>query len=96
MENFKGSKNPWILEDVEIFDQDGKLIAGVYGEFNDKLYQYTEVSYANILLISKAPEMLEMLENCFCMLDRIRPATEEEMREMKNNIKKLIKEATEL
>lgn len=92
MTNFKGTKGKWVI--------DSSPNNGVITILSKTAYicdvDFDKEGEANALLISKAPQMLEMLENCFGMLDKIRPATEEEMREMKNNIKKLIKEATEL
>lgn len=102
MNNFKGTKGKWKVREgyrIDIITDNDKAFGIVdFGTEQEAfLADYPiEQWKANALLISKAPEMLEMLENCFGMLDRIRPATEEEMREMKNNIKKLIKEATEL
>ena len=50
---------------------------------------------ANALLISKAPEMLEMLEDVVKFLAKVQaPATASLM--LSNEINKLIKEATEL
>lgn len=51
---------------------------------------------ANALLISKAPELLEMLIEFNTMCDKIRFPTESELKEMKNKSDLLIKQATEL
>lgn len=90
MTNFKGTKAPWKLKGNDIFDQNGEQLSVAYGEGYGDDYQYTESTYANALLISKAPEMLEMLEqvvkklkgNGFPMLT--------------SKIEELIKESTEL
>jgi hypothetical protein len=50
---------------------------------------------ANALLISKAPEMLELLIEFEYMCDKLKFPTEEELRELGGKARKLIKEATE-
>lgn len=98
---FKGTKGKWITEkfDLEGYEKsilivsknDNKQIAEVNFEYlrNDD-YVY------NALLISKAPEMLEMLQKIVLMTE-ICNGTFEDFRERYNTeIKQLIKEATEL
>lgn len=92
MTNFKGTKGKWhwhYNKYDECYQVNAEKIVAM-------TFYVSDEDKSNALLISKAPEMLEMLENCFDMFDKLRPATEEEIREMKNNIKQLIKEATEL
>ena len=51
---------------------------------------------ANALLISKSPQMLEMLEKVHELFDMLRFPTESEINEYKSEIKALINEATEI
>lgn len=90
IENFKGTKGKWELEDTEIFSEEGNLLGGVYGEYHDNMYYYTETTYANALLMSKAPEMLEMLEEAMSLLGNLGEL------EIAREIQQLIKDATEL
>ena len=100
---FKGTKSPWKVkhsESKEAFNVIGTALGGKYkiarcpyfkGRIDGKLSEaYNESerleAEANALLISKAPEMLEMLQN---IVDYGGVANF-------NNIKKLIKKATEL
>ncbi len=63
MENFKGTKEKWVLRDnlVDITAKDKGLIITCYtkGSIFGNITQ--EEAESNALLISKAPEMLEML-----------------------------------
>ena len=90
MSEFKGTKTEWeLLKGTSLLGvQIGKTIFGISN--------ITEETKANALLISKAPEMLEMLEKCFNMCDKLQFPTEQELNTMKSEIKKLIKESTEL
>ena len=83
---FKGTKGKWyITKDNNVFS-DGKMIFAHQSNFNN------EETKANALLISKAPEMLEMLELILNEkgLEQIVHAN------LIHNAKQLIKEATEL
>lgn len=51
---------------------------------------------ANALLISKAPEMFEMLEETFNLTDKLQMPTEFEISILRNKLYKILKEATEL
>ena len=55
-----------------------------------RVQNYDE-SLANLLLISKAPEMLEMLEEWVRLFENV-----EELKEEVNKSKQLIKEATDI
>lgn len=102
MTNFKGTKGKWEL--CKTYNEIDKPMFSITSNEGKVAFCYNlelccgvqERSNANALLISKAPEMLEMLETCFDMLDRTKPPTEEHMKEVKTKIKQLIKEATEL
>lgn len=82
MTQFKGTKK-WLVEE--------------YYEPNTFLIKDASISEEehNLLLISKAPEMIEMLENCERFMDQVQsPRTSATI--LKNEIKQLIKEATEI
>lgn len=92
---FKGTKGKWIIDNEEIgYNEYHQLctpisVNGIIG-FCD-VYGDDEQSKANALLISKAPEMLEMLmraEN-WC-------ASCNQNASIVKDIQKLIKEATEI
>ena len=90
MNEFKGTKGKWVLK---VFPE-GQM--SVRNE-NDtrkicvpRVQNYYE-SLANLLLISKAPEMLEMLEKCEYWI-----ASCNENAGILKDIKKLIKEATKI
>ena len=55
-----------------------------------------EEKEANALLISKAPEMFEMLKETFNLTDKLQMPTEFEISMLRNKLHKLLKEATEL
>lgn len=91
---FKGTKGKWIVEDGKEIMCNNNLISTGYGFMVKNRYTVTEESRANALLISKAPEMLEMLIGFVERWDFVNPhlfhnAEIEQARQ-------LIKEATEL
>ena len=90
---FKGTKEKWQVDENLIFADDyfqthiAVLSSESYG---------TVINKANALLISKAPELLEMLQKVVLMTETCN-GTFEDFRERYNiEIKQLIKEATEL
>lgn len=89
---FKGTKGKWFSEKTDglafIKNEDGKPILCI---LDHGLYDYGELPY-NAKLISKAPEMLEMLEN---VLD-CQSAENRLPVEINDEIRALIKKATEL
>lgn len=89
---FKGTKDNWVLNRKcqTIEDSEGYGIAQQNGIKNSEKWLY------DALLISKAPEMLDMLNKCHDMCDKIKFPTEGELKEMTLLLKQLIKEATEL
>lgn len=104
MTNFKGTKakwfiapvdpesNGWIVVTSDLDSDYDKLRCTIYGPLTNVLGVLPEKTLANALLISKAPEMLEMLEEM---------VNQNEMRGFGEstdvvNAKKLIKKATEL
>ena len=84
---FKGTKGPWVQNGNNgIHTKEGLCIAITNGQ-NKK---------ANAKLISKAPEMLEMLERLKLMCDNLVMPTERDLNTYSIEISNLIKEATEL
>jgi hypothetical protein len=97
MNEFKGSKGNWklwALDNQRCYQikSNGKIICdAVY--FNAYDFETKEISTANALLISKAPEMLEMLER-FKKINNI--AKEHIAPKLFKDLEQLIKEATTL
>jgi hypothetical protein len=89
---FKGTKGKWILEDGKEIMCNNNLISTGYGFMVKNRYTVTEESRANALLISKAPEMLEMLQLTLVELE----TGAKKHWEIYGMIEQLIKEATEL
>jgi hypothetical protein len=93
MENFKGTKGKWLVTEFnydEIKSESGFFIADCW-DMGTETFPNPDEAKANALLISKAPEMLEMLEEVSTMIknkDGFRSTYEE--------IKQLIREATEV
>ena len=91
---FKGTKGQWYidteLESVNEYGMKVRVISSDYGEELADVFGNNEEEEANALLISKAPEMLEMLERARKMLLFVDVDT------LANEIEQLIKEATEL
>ena len=95
MAEFKGTSGKWKLANNEYgyytsvrnFDDTRKICVS-------RANNITE-SNANMLLISKAPEMLDMLKECMRVLSSVQsPATPAIL--LHREIEQLIKEATEL
>lgn len=91
---FKGTKGKWRLEKSQFYSDRICVFSDFENKFSDKLILSidncdNQEGKANALLISKAPEMLEMLESLEND-DNAIPAI------IWNKIQKLIKEATEL
>jgi hypothetical protein len=96
---FKGSKGKWEVTFHKSLN-DARELSCIQNENHDNLptdlhimnsyfIDYSEVQRANALLISKSPELLEMLRRCVNTLDQVYNCD-------MTNAKKLIKEATEL
>ena len=103
MENqFKGTKGKWIIDHKESsINEYGIAFKAISNESKTKIsladiYGDDEEAKANALLISKSPEMLEMLIEFQTMCDKRKFPTESELMEMGNKAKQLIKEATEI
>lgn len=97
MSEFKGTKGNWEL--CKDYDEMDNPVLSVTSNEGKIAYCYNlklccgiqERTNANAILISKAPEMLEMLELLQRMMDG-----QEDWDEVRSEIKQLIKEATEL
>lgn len=91
---FKGTKGKWIVREEKSsngfinIDLPNKRFFTFYGELKKINDPFTEETKANALLISKAPEMLEMLE--IILQSENTPIVH------RKKVKQLIKEATEL
>ena len=93
MSEFKGTKGKWDIfrqdNDIYIETESGNAaICSIVGGVG------LEQDEANALLISKAPEMLEMLKEL--LIDLQSEAISTSMNDTINRTKKLIKEATQL
>ena len=93
MTSFKGTKGKWLSHKyvfATIISEDGVLVASCGGRTSnvnpEKLILEQE---SNALLVSKAPEMLEMLEKVKSILGNVGEF------ELAKEIEKLIKEATQ-
>jgi hypothetical protein len=62
---FKGTKGKWHIEEkkASIFDDNGDSVTCWYGVGTSTFWKNEVELKANSLLISKAPEMLEMLKD---------------------------------
>ena len=97
MGEFKFTKGEWKVgaSKRSIINDDKVIARCAFGENFLGLFKEYEAE-ANALLISKAPEMLEMLKEFEIMCDKLQFPTETTLREMRNKARQLIKEATEL
>jgi hypothetical protein len=86
MENFKGTKGKWAINE----GSKGSYLLGIISDGEQLAIIQGKDREATALLISKAPEMLEMLE-------KLEPIFRElNVVGLANEIEQLIKEATEL
>lgn len=88
MSEFKGTKGKWFIDEnrdviTEIKDYMGDIVCLKPEEWEESMENWE----ANALLISKAPEMVEMLRKLY---------TEDLLKDNADDVLKLIKEATEL
>ena len=82
---FKGTKGKWVLSYNDICSQK-KLISTAFGFIVRDKYTINKETKANALLISKSPEMLEMLKDVKDYLGS----------DKREQVEQLIKEATEI
>jgi hypothetical protein len=96
---FKGTKEKWYINRWGNVTSENEEVAYMPSA------TFNEINAANALLISKAPEMLEMLkkivslESIICLggaIDEQYVGEEEALNIMMNEVKQLIKKATEL
>ena len=101
MENFKGTKGKWgVLQtdeveshlDIAINTEKEDCVCWVYSKFDYRDHN----GKANALLISKAPEMLEMLAKIVSQLDSIESLNFQSDVDLMDEARQLVKEATEL
>lgn len=90
MSEFKGTEGKWLFKYVNGFikiisEENGVNVLDTYNNQKDK---------SNALLISKAPEMLEMLKELTNQIEN--EHVSDWLLELQDNAKELIKEATEL
>lgn len=96
---FKGTKGRWKLANIDdysapkggyIIDENGNVVCSLFSgaKLNGKSKSIEEIK-ANALLVSKAPEMFEMLKSCLLAFQQIGM-------EEPQGLKQLIKEATTL
>jgi hypothetical protein len=96
--DFKGTKGKWFSCCLDskphyCFANDGEItICGFYKKQDIGRDLSDEELRANALLISKAPEMLEMLQEYISAISEITP----QQKKYSEKVKQLIKEATEL
>ena len=95
MGEFKFTKGEWKVgaSKRSIINDDKVIARCAFGENSLGLFKEYEAE-ANALLISKAPEMLEMLKEL--LIDLQSEAISTSMNDTINRTKKLIKEATKL
>lgn len=92
----KYTKGRWKLNKNDIKVR-GRLVACAYGFMVNGKYKHTKKTLANALLISKSPEMLQMLEKVLIHVDwSYENWTSNHGLIIEQEIKDLIKEATEL
>jgi hypothetical protein len=84
---FKGTKGKWEISLNYIIANEQSIITA-YGFYVKGRYTCTEETKANALLISKAPEMLEMLQSIV--------SSEMTLLAIRKEARQLIKEATEI
>jgi hypothetical protein len=95
---FKGTKGKWHIEEkkASIFDDNGDSVTCWYGVGTSTFWKNEVELKANSLLISKAPEMLEMLKELFNLLEENQGEAKFYTRGYYIGLKQLIKEATTL
>jgi hypothetical protein len=95
MRNFRGTKGKWVIDvnDIQTVLTDN----GAYRPNAIQITTSTKIELkANALLISKSPEMLEMLEELRGIFDKYSVDFQSQFFKYKEPLEQLIKEATEL
>lgn len=104
MSGFKGTKGPWGYDVDEnnhcidlVLPNETVISYARDSRYTDKYVIERDEMNANMKLISKAPEMLEMLEKMVEIIDKIHPDIKPiALLALRMNSKELIKSATEL
>ena len=97
MSEFKGTKEPWEIQLTNDYHEDCRINhipnIGIYFDENSDI-EAEEID-ANLLLISKAPEMLEMLNS---IVENYKSGNEDNfiMSNLIDKSEELIKESTEI
>jgi hypothetical protein len=95
MSEFKGTKGKWSANKLSILNENSRVITQCYlmtFEHDKRGRQIPDtIGYYNALLISKAPEMLEMLKKCEYFIKASNQYTK-----LGKDVEQLIKEATEI
>ena len=99
MSEFKGTKGKWFIDNEESHIMSNDVYCNVISTKNTiglaDIYGDDEQAKANALLISKAPEMLEMLKEVIEFTKKVQaPSTFALL--LRQEIEQLIKSATEL
>jgi hypothetical protein len=97
---FKGTKGKW---EISTDNEEGILITSMHPQNRDiaSVWKYdvtfleNQEAKANALLMSKAPEMLEMLQIYLADLNNIIPPSDAQRNRIQD-VEQLIKEATEI
>jgi|SRR6478736_5305086 len=98
---FKGTHGKWIIEQgIQNFNEYGVPYVEISSSMAKRfasVYEHSASGKANALLISKAPEILEMLSILISKLDEIELSNnqQEEIVPLMADAEKLINEATE-
>ena len=95
---FKGTKNQWKIEGVDktfVYALNEKGTNAFSLNINNDGRTELVEQQANALLISKAPEMLEMLQIYLADLNNIIPPSDAQRNRIQD-VEQLIKEATEI
>jgi hypothetical protein len=93
MSNFKGTKGKW---EVQGYNQVVNMYCTIADCENWQLDKTGVEQQHNALIISKAPEMLEMLEELRGIFDKYSVDFQSQFFKYKEPLEQLIKEATEL
>lgn len=90
---FKGTSGEWVIEKTEIVRHASKgSISPYWKQICSFVNNGTDECKANALLISKAPEMLEMLKEIYSKYEKDKHL----LNVSPSKIKQVIKEATEI
>ena len=95
MSEFKGTKGKWVLKTFPEGQMSVRNESDTRKICVPRVQNYEE-SLANLLLISKAPEMLVMLEELKGIFDKYSVDFESEFFKYKKPLEQLIKEAKKL